>query len=212
VRSPSISVGIGILVLSGCGPRTEGQGDYVIRGSLVDGETGAPVSRENVYVHVFNDAIQRTTSPEREDASTFTVRMPLSQVRLRVVDTTDRYHLYETTLEVPARGLDHVVQLVPTHYVLLKGRVLIRDGTAWVPHPEVGTGMGETPLLSFGFDDDRPPGWTVALGKDAAFEVRLPRERLRLFVVDSPLAPETPVVDLTGVTDDVVQRDIHFVP
>ena len=149
------------LALQGCGARVVGQGDYEIRGSLVDAETRAPVSRADVYVHAFNDGLGRQTSLEREDATTFIIRMPRPDVRLRVSDATGRYQLYETTLDVPSGGLDHVVQLVPTHHVLVTGRLLSARGTAGPGSASV-KGSGRTRCSPSGrtAEDQRGCGWT----------------------------------------------------
>ena len=201
------------LAASGCGARVAGHGDYVIRGSLVDSETGAPVSRKDVYVHAFNDEIKRQTSLDPEDSAAFTVRMPRPAVRLRVAEMTGRYRLEETTLTVPPEGLDHVVRLVPTHYILMKGRFLVREGVQWVPVPPQRRdgAIGGRPLPSFLLEGEVPAGFRVTFREDASYEVRLPRARVRVQVLDTPLTPDPKSIDLTGVKEDVVVRDVHLV-
>jgi len=213
VRISSIVIGIAALAFSGCGPTIAGRGDYEIRGSIIDAETGAPISRSNVYVHVFNDLIKEQASPGLAVESTFTVRMLVPQVRLRIYDASSRYQLYETEFDVPESGLDHVARLMPTHYVLVKGRLMFLEGDTWIPlSPQVARRFGKWPGLGFRLDGDREGSWSVRHDSDASFEVRVPRERLLVSLINTGLEPVTDVVDLTGVTADLVERDVQLVP
>jgi len=217
VRILSIAIGIVFLALSSCGPRFAGHGNYEIRGSLVDAETGAPVSRKEIYLHVSNDAIKDQTAVEREDESTFTVRVLRPDVRLRVYDPTNQYQLYETRLIVPKPGLDTVVRLVPTHYVVLKGRLLVDKDGSWVPipEPEYVPGaphlIGGQPLLSFDWEGGGTSWSAFHVDENGAFEVRLPRALVRVVVLDTGLNHDPPFIDLTRSTVDVIERDIHLV-
>ncbi len=210
VRILLVALAAASLALQGCGARVVGQGDYEIRGSLVDAETRAPVSRADVYVHAFNDGLGRQTSLEREDATTFIIRMPRPDVRLRVSDATGRYQLYETTLDVPSGGLDHVVQLVPTHHVLVTGRLLVREGDGWA-RVRLREGIGANPLLSFRSDGGGSEGLWVDQRADGSFRARLPRSRVHVLMLDTALHPDPAILDLTSVRDEAVERDIRLV-
>lgn len=203
MRSRIVAAMLWIAALQGC---ESDSGQFEIRGRLIDTETGAPVSRVNVNVHLFNDAAKAQVSFPLEDEATFVARMPGAGVRLRVIDRTDKYRFFERNLEIPATGLETVVELVPTHFVLVKGR-LLENGKA--PRVEAGV-IGGTPLLGFAWDDDCKG--TDYDADDGSFEVRLPRTRVEVQMLDTGLGPVPPILDLTGVTVDVVVQDICLTP
>jgi hypothetical protein len=150
---------------------------------------------------------------------------------LRVVDKTNQYELHDEQLVVPKEGLDHVVRLVPTHFVRLKVRIVVNEGGAWVlrpPHEEFA-GIDGRPVFSgtphMYFDvEPSPEGavdgapehrsnseWGSDAWYDSTFELRVPRERLRMSTINSELGPNDPILDLSGVREDVVEREIRFV-
>jgi hypothetical protein len=222
LRALALSLLLAAVVLFAC-QQVPGRGDYEFRCSFIDTETGERVSRRDLWVEVHNDGSEVDVEIERAVASTFIVRMPEPEVRLRIGDYTDRYREYETTLLVPPTGLDHVVRLIPTHFVLLKGRLLERERGAWVPMrlpPNDGMLHG-WPQLHLDLDDEQldsesaqpRASWSISPKDDSSFELRLPRKRLRLDgAINTALAPETPVLDLTEFVGDVLQLDIHMVP
>jgi len=203
-----IAAGAFALVLAACGASAAGHGDYAVRCLLVDSDSGAEVVPHNVYVVATDDTTGEETNINHLRSAAFVLRMPNPHVRLRITDYSDKYQAYSASLEIPPKGLDHAVVLVATHYVLMKGRVLEQHGTDWVP-VRCSEGIGGSPLISFHFGRTSR---TLHFRDDASFEIRLPRERVPVDVLDSALALEAPFVDLSGVTADVVERDIHLVP
>lgn len=200
-----------VLCLGSCA-EVAGHGKYELHVTFVDAETSALVSRNPLWFEASNVATGETVSPGYYlHQSSFTVRMPLPDVRLRVQDWTSEYRKHEETFVVPPTGIDCVIRLVPTHFVLLKGRLLVEDHGQWVKLPrEPHTGaIGENLLLSFCTEERNYGDANIDNG---IFEIRLPRDRFEILILDSPFAAEEPrVLDLTGVKDDVIERDFHLV-
>ncbi len=88
------------LVLEGCAGKEAGSGDFLVRGRLLDDETGLPVSRSTIYVHAFNDSTGFQVSLEPADSSEFgarvsiaedgsySVRVPRRALRLLAINTS----------------------------------------------------------------------------------------------------------------------------
>lgn len=206
---------------SGCAPSAVGTGDYELRGSIVDDETGAPVNREDVRVFVSceaQDASDHTVQPPRRGQSTFAVRMPLARVRLSVHDGDDYYRAYEKTIEVPRSGIVCEVRLVPHRYIVLSGKVLVERAGAWVPMapPEPleypAPPPGGYPVLSFRWESKGTGFYGSPIDTNGAYEVRLPCELVMVSPLDSSMIPEPKLIDLTGVTAERVERDIRLTP
>jgi hypothetical protein len=190
-----------LAVASGACGSPPGQ-DLRISGRLVDAETGRPVPRTAIYIHAFDDATKRrvTLDPEQgDDSFELTTTWPL--VRLRVADTSNEYRLDERTLTVTGAAWDGTIRLVPTHWVLVHGRVLWRDGTTLRP-PSQGDGNVRHAGVSFG----RAGG--VRHAEDGSFSVRLPRESLPILTIDTNRTPAQKSLDLTGVTGDEFAFDV----
>ncbi|HTF90981.1 MAG TPA: hypothetical protein VK843_21380 [Planctomycetota bacterium] len=215
MRSSSMVVCIVCLALSACATNHAAKSDYVIRGSIVDAETGAPIAHKDLHIDAFDDAQQWWKSPEAGDEATFNLRLPQSDAWLVVRDFTNRYQLYQTKIAVPPPGLDFVVRLEPTHFVVLKGRMLVEKDGAWVAAPasvrasEVKPVLRGGPLLSLHWMQGGSN--VIDVRPDGSFEVRVPRARVEAMVVATPLTTEPRYLDLTGETADVIERDIHLV-
>lgn len=187
-------------------PVSPSPGGYLLTGTIVDSETGAPISRRDIFVHAFNDSIDLEISLEPADESTFTVRLPLPEVRLRIADKSDQYHLFESRIDIPVAGLNHQVQLVPTHFVRLHGQLLTIENGVWKSKAPGAGHFG----ISFALDGDRPGIWPCTLSSSASFEVHLPRDRLRIFLIDTELSPNPSCIDLTGIGTDLVELEIRL--
>ena len=192
------------LALGACGQRVAGAGDRVLRGRLVDDETGQPVSRESVYLHAFRDGAGQQVSLEPARSSTYALRVGGPDVRLRVSAGAGEYHLYEETLVVPPEGLEHEVRLVPTHWVRLHGRVLWQDGARWRPPSE-----GDGNLSKVRIDIDGVGGLRIA--QDGTYSRRVPRTLLRFATVNTDRWIEPTELELTGFEGDERRLDLHLV-
>jgi hypothetical protein len=192
---------------SGCGP-----GNIEVRGRLVDAETGAPVKRDRVYVHAFNDAtkVQVSLEPDKT-ASSFELRLPSPEIRLRVYDM-DRVHaLFEKNFTAPADGkLDVEVRLEPTHWIRLHGHFYYReDGKVRpVDHGEPSIDnrprIGGSPIIHIG------PRSSVYYDDDGAYSLLVPRELLKIGMVDTPCHPVPAELDLRGATGDEREFDLYL--
>jgi hypothetical protein len=179
-----------------------GSGKVLVTARLVDAETGAAVSRRSVWVHGFNDATKFQASLEPEDETTFELRLPDPEIRLRVVDATHQYELFQKNFVATHDALDLDVRLVPTHWIRLHGHVLWRDGTKLRTVPANRGQMGGTPMVSVGpadldYDDD-----------DGTYSVRVPRKLLKLTTLDTNRHAVPSELDLTGATDDDRSFDV----
>ncbi|HTF90982.1 MAG TPA: hypothetical protein VK843_21385 [Planctomycetota bacterium] len=216
MRTLSIVVGIFALVVSSCGPGAVGKGDYEIRGSIVDDKTGEPITRSDVSIQFCNEAIEYWAIPRRVGESTFKVRMALPTVRLRVFDATSRYEFYEKTLEVPRSGVDCQIRLLSVRFITLRGRVFVEEAGSWVPMapPEPRDypppPIRGYPVLSFDWEM-RGSGCYCPIDSNGIYEVQLPCKLVEVSAVDGWMRPETEFVDLTGVTAEIVERDIRLI-
>jgi len=186
---------------SGCGP-----GNVEVRGRLVDAETGAPVPRDEFYVHAFNDAekLHVTLDPDATE-SAFRVHLPSPQIRLRVFDHARRYELFEERFTAPADGeLDVGVRLVPTHWIRLHGHIYYRSGDRLRPVDRGDGSMGGCPLIHIG-----PRSW-VNYDDDGAYSILVPRELLKIRMVDTPCHPVPAELDLRGATGDEREFDLYL--
>jgi hypothetical protein len=188
--------------LAGCTAATAPPGSVVLRGQLVDAETGKPVPRTSIYVHAFDDATKRqvTVNPdEDEDSFELTTQWPV--VRLRVADKSKEYELNEQTLTVTGSAWNGTIRLVPTHRVLVRGRVLWRDGDKLRP-PSEGDGGVRHAQVSFG----RAGG--VPLADDGSYRVRLPRQSLPILTINTSRKPAQKSLDLSAVQGDEFAFDV----
>ena len=176
-------------------------GSVVLRGNLVDAETGEPVSRRTVYVHAFDDATKRqvSLSPDADEDS-FELMAPAATVRLRIADTSKRYELNEQTFTVSGGAWNGTIRMVPTHFVRLHGRILWRDGDKLRP-PSEGGGDVQHGFLGIGRAHVRPED-------DGSYSARVPRELLRVLTVNTSRAASPSTLDLTGFEGDEKQFDI----
>jgi hypothetical protein len=174
---------------------------------LIDAETRRPVPRLELWVHGFNDAIDAQSSLwPGDERSTFELWLPEPEVRLRIADRTDQYELFERRFVAEGQRLDLEVELQPTHWIRLHGRVLWDDGgtlrpVGFTPPRKVGN-----PMISIG------PSGEIDRDGEGRYSVRVPREELTTNVVSSALRVHPPRLDLRGATEterelDLVLRD-----
>ena len=185
----------------GCGP-----GDVEVLGRLVDGDTGMPVKRDEFYVHAFNDAenMHVTLDPDA-DQSAFRVHLPSPQIRLRVFDHEHRYALFEERYTAPANGkLDVVVHLQSNHWLRLHGHIYYRTDGKLRPVDHGDARMGGCPLIDIG-----PAHW-IDYDDDGAYSVLVPRELLKIRMVDTPCHPVPAEIDLCGATENEREFDLFL--
>lgn len=186
---------------SGCGP-----GNIEVRGRLVDAETGAPVKRDRVYVHAFNDAtkVQVSLEPDKT-TSTFELRLPAPEIRLRVYDMERVHALFEKNFTAPADGkLDVDVRLEPTHWIRLHGHFYYREDGKVRPVDHGDGSMGCCPLIDIG-----PRSW-VDYDDDGAYSLLVPRALLKIEMVDTACHPVPAELDLRGATGDEREFDLYL--
>jgi len=180
-----------------------GDGPVLVKGRLLDDETGRPVPRTTIYVHAFSDDVRKSVSLDPGEGSTFSLRLPTRSVRLRVADIGDEYALWERTFALDGDTLDQEVRLKPLHWIRLHGRILVGDDQGLHPLPRGDGGTGSRALVSF-----RPGGRMHEDFSDSSYWVRVPRERIRVQCLDSAEMPEKKVIDLTGATEAEREFDV----
>ena len=186
---------------SGCG-----SGDVVVRGRLVDAETGEPVRRDRVYVHAYDDGtkVQVSLEPDKT-ASNFELRLPSPEIRLRVYDMEHVHALYEKRFTAPADGkLDVEVRLEPTHWIRLHGHICYRVGDKVWPVDHGDGSIGSAPLVDIG-----PCSW-ISYDDDGAYSVLVPRELLKITMLDTNCHPVPAELDLRGATGDEREFDLYL--
>lgn len=196
----------------GDGPSTaDPGGPHVLRATLRDASTGDPVPRTGLYVHLFCDDLRFQRTLPASDAAEFRAGMPGPRVRIRVHDPAGIWEPLEQTVAVEKGEAVLDLRLRPTGYILLRGSVIdgrtgepIRNLPAEGPPPPPGEG----PLFSFLCDDPAFSVHFVVPDADGRYAVRVPRARIRIGVVDTALAPETPEVVLSGEKGPVRDFDI----
>ena len=171
---------------------------YVIRGILRNALDETDISRETVYLHFFCDEIDFSKTLDPTEMATYVVRVPKATVRIRAYDTTKVYALYEKTITLEEREVYRVIHLDPTNYVRVHGKIIDRTSGALV-RPDPDAGMGDTPLFYF-HDSEGKPCHTLWITpeSDGTYSVRLPRTRIEISVVDTPLGLRVRKLDLTG--------------
>jgi hypothetical protein len=197
-----------LAALAACTPDEPGppapEAGYRLHGRILDAETGTPVSREHAYLHFFCDAIDVQKSFDPADLTSYDVRMPRAEIRIRIKDKTEEYALFEKTVTVDGNDREYDIRLVPTHFVLLRGRAIdVATGQAVEQH-------GHGPLLYF---DAEPGDWgrsMVRLDDDGAFTLRVPRAKLRIQAVDTSKRIANPILDLTGFEGGETEFELRF--
>ncbi len=188
-------------MLSGCSepkPRT----GVLVTGQLLDAESGAPVSRENIYVHAFNDATKTQVSVEPGGDAEFELEIPAPEIRLRVADTTNVYELFEQDYVAKGGRLDVEVRLQPTHWVRLHGTILWRDGQGRLRPLSEGDGQVRDARLSAGREVQFDPDG------DGEYSVMAPREALEISTINTSYVSNPASVDLSGVTGEEHKLDL----
>ena len=175
--------------------------NVTISGRIVDAETGRPVARKSIFIHAFDDATKRQVSLRPADDDAFELTTTWPTVRLRVADVSDEYRLDEQTFTVTGNAWDGTIRLVPTHWVLLHGRLLWRDGARLRP-PSEGDGAVRHAFLGIG------PKHDVHAADDGSYSVRVPREVVAILTVNTSLAPSQKSLDLTAVQGDEFAHDV----
>ncbi len=199
----TLLLGLALLTLgAGCSEpgrksRPAGEGPYLLRGRLVNAETGAQVSRSTFWLHFFCDDIDHQSTLDPAGATDYAVRMPQAKVRVRAFDSTDEYHLFETTLALAGDKREYDIALRPTHYVMLRGRVI--DGATGKPIVPT-SGMGAGPLLYVSAAGTSWHGASFVPEGDGTFLFRAPRTTLSISAVNTSKGVRTRTLDLSGVT------------
>jgi hypothetical protein len=178
----------------GCARDVVPAGGVRVTGRLVDDTTGKDVPRREFWVHGFSDSVKKQVSLSSAPEPTFSLVLPARDVRLRIADGSNQYRLYEQRFTATSDVLDVEVRLVPTGYVRLHGRVLVRDGARVRPPPITGQ-MGFMPRVHVG-----PAG--LDYREDGSYSARVPRELLAVRTINTPLGIHPKEVDLRGVTTD----------
>jgi hypothetical protein len=116
--------------------------------------------------------------------------------------------LFEKRVTISGSGLMYDVRLRPTHRVRLFGTVT--DTRTGKPVSWEGDGtMGSAPILEISTVDGRLAGG-MTTGKKGAYSVLVPRAKLRVSTLDTPLAPVVPELDLTGFEGDEYPYDVDL--
>jgi hypothetical protein len=174
-----------------------GSGDYLLKGRVLDAGTGEPVSREKMHLHFFCDEIDHQVTLDPDDTSDYAVRMPRPTIRVRAADGTDTYHLLETTLRLEASAREFDIELRPTGFVLLRGRVIdASTGKAILPT----RGMGAGPRLYLRCEEPSWAGGSFVPEPDGTFSLKAPRAVIEVAAVNTAMGVRTKRIDLTGVT------------
>jgi hypothetical protein len=180
-----------VVFLTSCGTEGPPTG-RVVRGSVVDADTGAPVACEHLTVEALDAVTGRGPAARVGPDARFVVAASAA-VRLVVRDASDAFAPYEAALDVPEAGADHRVRLRPTNYVLLRGRVLWRDGAVADVPIAIGDGL-------------RP----VARRPDGTYEVRLPPTRHAVRALDGRCRLLTREIDLGLIATDAWNANIYL--
>lgn len=175
-----------------------------VSGCIVDDETGRPVAREEIWIHAFDDAAKRQVTLKPSGDTSFALRIEGDPIRLVVADISHAYKRYEKTLTAHDGAINVDVRLEPTHWVRFHGKLSWRDGARLRPIRE-GDGNVSNALIDIG-------GERLAPDKHGAFSLRLPRERLEVWSLDTSRAAVPRVIDLTGYTGDEYEADLVLEP
>lgn len=192
-----------ILLLCSCGCTGRGAGTVIVTGHVLDAETGKPVAREGIWIHVFRAGSSSPASAEPDaDRSDFAIELDTlgsaagtagTIVRLRVADSTRAYETLEREITLTGGALDIDVRLVPTHWLRLHGRVLWRDGTNLRPVRD-GSPDVENAQVHIG------PHNLWAAGSET-YSILVPRELLRPSTVNTNHRVVPHEIDLRGATE-----------
>lgn len=183
----------------------------VVTGRLLDAETGKPVVREGIWIHVFPAGSTTPSSAEPDtDRSDFEIELdtlgssagaPGTRVRLRVADSARAYEVFEREFTLVGGALDVDVKLVPTHWLRLHGRIAWRDGARLRPVREGGPNV-EHALIYLG------PHLLWTEGRDT-YSLLVPRELLRVFSVNTSHGVVPREIDLRGASE--AERELDLV-
>lgn len=196
-----LCLGVVPLACVRCGDDVAGSGAILVTGRLADADTGQPVSRRTFYVHAFNDAIDKQVSLDPADSSEFALRLREPEIRLRIYDRKDKYRLYEQTFIAKAGVLDVEVRLEPTHWIVLHGRVLWRDGAGLLYPLGEGDGNVRNGDLNVG-----PHG--LEPDEDGNYSVRASRELHQIQSINTNYVHVPKEVDLRGDLGDEHRFDV----
>jgi hypothetical protein len=181
------------------------EGSIRVTGRLVDAETRRPVTRAQIWIHGFNDAFDAQASlepgPDRNDFELF---LPAPDLRLRIADRSDEYALFERLFVAKDGQLDVEIALQPTHWLVLRGRVLWDDHGTLRP-----VGRGRHPVVGAPIIDVFPDGH-LNRDSEGRYEGRVPREELEFSAVSTALRLEPSRLDLRGATEDERELDLIF--
>jgi hypothetical protein len=114
------------------------------------------------------------------------------------------YEVFEQNFTATGGVLDVEVRLKPSHWIVLHGKVLWRDGAKLRPIRD-GDGNVSHALISIHQQDSAE---MLSLADDGSYCVRVPREALRICAVDTNRAPNPNAIDLRGATEAERQFDV----
>ncbi len=197
---------------AGCGSSRDAAppGHVTLEGRLIDAETGEPISRDGMFVHLFCDDLDVQNSLEREDTMRYRAIMPGRTIRVRVFDPSRTYHRFEETITVAGAERRFDIALQPTGYVTLHGRAVIADsGQVIIPDRGAAIGAGG-PLFYIGIADGSVRDSTVSLDATGRYSLKVPRATIRIDSVNSALSPIERTLDLTGYEADAFEYDIRM--
>lgn len=202
-RALSLAIGLvaSLLVVStGCST-VPGEGNVRVSGRLVDMETGRDVSRRNMIIHAFDDQAGEQVTLGKAKGSEFVFNTTSPLVRLRIVDTSHEYKLYEGGHIEFGDGIKLEAGLRPTHFVRVHGRVLMgsnHDSLRPIPSSPI---IGATPFVHIG---DRK----LSPDSNGYYSTRLPRRLHRIQTINFGGTVHPYELDLRDYAEDEVQVDV----
>lgn len=192
-------------------------GGVRVAGRIIDDETGAALSRERTWVHGFIDATGSQVSAKPAPDSGFELVLPGRDVRLRVARDDGAYvSPWETRFVATSDLLDVEVRLVPTHYLVVRGRILRREGGVDRPlHKGELPGKVGISLHPVTPTPPGPGGYGVGglrIDAQGAFEALVPRAKYRVVTINlgDDIAPRE--VDLSGAQGPEHRVDFVLLP
>jgi hypothetical protein len=183
-------------------------------GRVVDDETGAPLWRERTWVHGFIDATGAQVTAKPASDSNFELVLPGRDVRLRVARNDGAYvSPWEKRFVAKGDLLDVEVRLVPTHHLVVRGRILRREGGVDRPLRE-GELPGKVGISLHPAAQAGSEGYAAGLEVDRVgeFVVRVPRAKYRVMTLNLAGGIEPREVDLSGIQGPEHRTDFVLVP
>ena len=193
---------VAALLFAGCGCSVvPGEGDLRVSGWLVDAETGESVSREDIYIHAYDDTTGEQLTLEHSKSSEFAFDTESSVVRFLIVDKGHKYKKYERVYDLQKDGVELEAALQPTHFVRVSGRVLVGSSKEQLRPIRSSPELGATPFVHLG--DER-----LKLDSSGRYSTRLDRELHRVQRLNFGGEVHPTELDLRGCEKDEFQFDV----